>query len=222
MRADRFHRFAGEPASSASTTATTAAEEHPSLIEQVKLGVAAVAKSFTIDMWLARHTPEKVLPILKKAITGIRDEYGDAVAYGGGIYAVGYCFGARYVLILGSDPQSDASGDQKEIQVEDGKVREGPEIKVGAIAHATQVSVSDLENCAVPLGIAAVEQDSLFPDHVREKGIEKLKEKGVEHEVQVYPGVPHGFAVFGDYEDQTIKEKQKQAFQQLLQWLKSH
>jgi dienelactone hydrolase len=175
-------------------------------------------------MWLARHTPEKVLPILQKAISGIKDEYGDAVAYGGGIYAVGYCFGARYVLLLGSELHGDVAAGQRSLdtQAEEGMVKRGPEIKVGAIAHGTQVSVSDLESCAVPLGIVAVEQDSLFPDHIREKGVEKLKEKGVEHEVQIFSGVPHGFAVLGDYEDEKIKEKQKEAFEQLLQWLKSH
>lgn len=194
------------------------------MIEQVKLGVAAVAKSFTIDMWLARHTPEKVLPILEKAITGIRDEYGDAVAHGGGIYAVGYCFGARYVLLLGSEQQPGTldEPDLHGTQVEQGKARSGPEIKVGAIAHATQVSVSDLENCAIPLGIVAVEEDSLFPDHILDMGVEKLKEKGVEHELEVYTGMPHGFAVMGDYEDPNIREKQQQAFQQMLSWLKSH
>lgn len=175
-------------------------------------------------MWLARHTPERVLPILEKAITGIRDEYGEAVAYGGGIYAVGYCFGARYVLLLGSELHADVAAGQRsvETQAEEGMAKRGPEIKVGAIAHGTQVSVSDLENCSVPLGIVAVEEDSLFPDHVREEGVKKLEEKGIENEVQVYPGVPHGFAVLGDYEDEKIKEKQKEAFQQLLQWLKSH
>lgn len=221
---DHSSRFAGNPASSVSTTQTSAAEENPSLIEKVKLGVAAVAKSFTIDMWLARHTPQTVIPILQKAITGIRDEYGDAVTHGGGIYAVGYCFGARYVLLLGSELHVDVAAGQRDLetQAEEGMAKKGPEIKVGAIAHGTQVSISDLENCQVPVSIAAVEQDSLFPDHIRDTGVEKLKEKGIETEVQVYPGVPHGFAVLGDYEDETIKEKQKQAFQQLLQWLKSH
>jgi dienelactone hydrolase len=57
---------------------------------------------------------------------------------------------------------------------------------------------------------------------VRDAGVKKLQEKGVEHEVQVYPGVPHGFAVLGDYADEDIKSKQKEAFQQMLQFLKSH
>lgn len=194
------------------------------MIEQLKLGVASVAKSFTIDMWLARHTPEKVLPILNKVIDSVKEEFADAVAHGEGIYAVGYCFGAKYVLLLGSELHADVAAGQRsaETQAEEGMVKNGPRIKVGAIAHGTQITVTDLEHCQVPLGIVAVEQDSLFPDHIREAGIKKLQENGVEHEVQVYPDVPHGFAVLGDYEDSKIKQKQGEAFQQLVQWLKSH
>lgn len=196
------------------------------MIEQVKLGIASVAKSFTIDMWLARHTPEKVLPILHKALDGIKEEFADSVSHGGGIYAVGYCFGARYVLLLGSELHADTAQGQRTVetdaQAEEGMVKKGPEIKVGAIAHGTQISISDVEGCKVPISIVAVEDDSLFPDEIREAGVKKLQENDVEHEVKVYPGVPHGFAVLGDYEQQDIKDKQQEAFQQMLKWLKEH
>ncbi|SMR48355.1 unnamed protein product [Zymoseptoria tritici ST99CH_1A5] len=217
-------QFAGDPASSTSTTQTAAAETSPSIIEQVKLGVASVAKSFTIDMWLARHTESKVLPILNNVISAIKEEFADAVAHGNGIYAAGYCFGARYVLLLGSELHDDVAAGQKstEAKAEEGMVKKGPQIKAGVIAHGTQVTVADMENCTVPVGIVAVEDDSLFPDHVRDAGVKKLQEKGVEHEVHVYPGVPHGFAVLGDYENENIKAKQKEAFQQMLQFLKAH
>lgn len=216
-------QFAGDPASAATNSQTTAAEPNPSMIEQFKLGVASVAKSFSIDMWLARHTPEKVLPLLRKAIAGIKEEFADAVAHGGGIYAVGYCFGAKYVLLLGASLEAGQE-DKKpsDEEVEDGLARTTPEIKIGAIAHGTQVTTSDLANCAVPLSIVAVEDDSLFPDDVRDAGIKKLEEKSVEHELKIYPGVPHGFAVLGDYEDSKIKEQQKEAFAQLKAWLKAH
>lgn len=175
-------------------------------------------------MWLARHTPEKVLPILTKVIDAIKEEFADAVAHGSGIYATGYCFGAKYVLLLGSDLHTDPAAGQRsaEAEAEEGMAKKGAQIKVGAIAHGTQITVSDLENCSVPVGIVAVEQDSLFPDEIREEGVKKLQEKGTEHEIQVYSGVPHGFAVLGDYDDENIKVKQQEAFQQMLQWLKGH
>ena len=53
-------------------------------------------------------------------------------------------------------------------------------------------------NCASPLVLATVlmdtfaENDQLFPDHVRNEGQKYLEENKVEHEIQVYPGVPHG------------------------------
>lgn len=36
------------------------------------------------------------------------------------------------------------------------------------------------------------ENDQLFPDDVRIAGQNFLKENNVEHEIEVYPGVPHG------------------------------
>lgn len=174
--------------------------------------------------WLARHTPEKVLPILSKVITSVKEEFADAVANGGGIYAVGYCFGARYVLLLGSElPQATLEGEKStEEQAEEGTVKQGPQIKVGAIAHGTQISKEEIEGCNVPVCIVAVEGDSLFPDDVREEGRKALEAKKLEHEVKVYPNVPHGFAVLGDYEDSKIVQAQGEAFQQMLGWLKGH
>ena len=186
--------------------------------------MASVAKSFTIDMWLARHTPEKVLPILNKVITSVKEEFADAVANGEGIYAVGYCFGAKYVLLLGSSLDKEAAEGLRspESQAEEGMVNQGPQIKVGAIAHGTQITKEEMEGMSVPVCVVAVEGDALFPDHVREEGQKAMKAKNLDHELKVYPGVPHGFAVFGDYEDSKIVEAQGAAFQQMLGWLKSH
>jgi len=217
-------QFNGDPATNISTTSTAPAEESPSIIEQVKLGIASAAKSFTIDMWLARHTPERVLPILHKVISAAKEEFPDAVAHGSGIYGIGYCFGAKYILLLGAELPADVAAGQKapEAEAEEGMVKKGPLIKVGALAHGTQITLADLEKCQVPIDIVAVEEDSLFPDDIREAGVKKLQENGTEHNVEVYHGVPHGFAVLGDYEDSKIKEQQQKAFHQMLDWLKSH
>lgn len=212
-------QFGGDPASA--TTTVSAAEENASVLEQVKLGMANVAKSFTIDMWLARHTPEKVLPVLQKVVTNIKEEFADAVANGGGVYAVGYCFGARYVLLLGNELGQDVLEGQGD-QQEEGMVRHGPQIKVGAIAHGTQVSKEDLAGVKVPVSIVAVEDDPLFPQDVLDAGRKVLEEGKVEVEVKTYPKVPHGFAVLGDYEEESIVSAQKDAFQQMLDWLKKH
>ena len=175
-------------------------------------------------MWLARHTPEKVLPLLQSVITSVKEEFADAVANGGGIYAVGYCFGARYVLLLSAELDKEAAAGQRspEAQAEEGMVKQGPMFKAAAIAHGTQISKEEVAAVSVPTCIVAVENDPLFPDEARDEGVKTLSEKKVEHEVQVYSGVPHGFAVLGDYEDQKIVESQREAFEQMLKWLKAH
>nr|OQO31769.1 hypothetical protein B0A51_00671 [Rachicladosporium sp. CCFEE 5018] len=214
-------QFAGDPAPTTNTSTSTTS---PTLIEQVKLGFATVAKSFTIDMWLARHTPETVLPRLHKVLSAIREEFADAVANGGGVYAAGYCFGARYVLLHGSNlDEETARGDRApESTAEEGMAKHGAAIKVGAIAHGTLISAQDFAKVEVPVGIVAVENDSLFPDDVREKGVKALRKRSVEVVEEVYKDVPHGFAVLGDYGEASIVEKQGQAFAQMVGWLKGH
>ncbi|KAL9080973.1 MAG: hypothetical protein Q9157_000383 [Trypethelium eluteriae] len=215
-------QFASDPAPNSTDPTYVSQPETPTIIERVKLGVTETAKSFLIDMWLARHTPEKVLPILQDVLEKAKEEFADAVANGGGVYAVGYCFGAKYVLLLGSELKDTVAWGEKVRDEEEGVKTKGPSIKVGAIAHGTMITKGDIEGIKVPISMACVENDQLFPDEVREEGKKALAAGVVEHEVKVYEGVPHGFAVLGDYADGKIVEKQKEAFQQMLGWLKSH
>ncbi|MCJ1324968.1 hypothetical protein MMC10_001630 [Thelotrema lepadinum] len=229
IQADRFasegflvvmpDQFGGD---SAPNTRPSDLEENPTVIEQVKLRAAETVKSFVVDMWLARQTPEKVLPILQRFIAGAREEFADAVANGDGIYAVGYCFGAKYVLLLGAElPDTEAHG-QTSNEGEEGVVKKGPAIKVGAIAHGTMIQERDFEKLKAPVSIVYVEGDPLFPDDVKEAGKKHLEQNQVQHELRTYPGVPHGFAVVGEYQDTMIKESQATAFEQMAGWLTSH
>lgn len=127
----------------AAPVATTFSDEAGSILDQVRLRAVEAAKSFMIDMWMARHTPEKVLPVLHRVIDGCREKFADAVRHGDGIYAVGYCVGGRHVLLLGSETPGPADADADE---EAGAVRRGPWIKAGALAHAASVSPDDFTN----------------------------------------------------------------------------
>ncbi|KAI0885656.1 alpha/beta-hydrolase [Annulohypoxylon maeteangense] len=219
--------FDGNPAPN-SSLASEAEAQGTSFLDKIKLKAAEIAKSFVIDEWLARHTEEKVLPILEKVIDACKSEFADAVGNGGGIYAVGYCFGGRYVLLLASERsqvQTGWSGAQKPSDEEAGEgatPTKGPYIKAGALAHATLVSPDDFQGLKVPVSLVCVESDPMFPDEVRETGENIMSKENVEHEVQVYPGVPHGFAVIGDYNDGNIKSAQETAFDQMLRWIKEH
>lgn len=197
-------QFNGDPAPNSFTEPVASTESKrswlESTLESVKLGIAVAGKSLLIDKWLAYHTPAKVLPILHKVIDGIKEEFADAIASGGGIYCVGYCFGAKYALLLGG---TDA-------------------IKSAAIAHGTQILPEDIGGLKVPTCLICVENDSLFPDDIRMAGIAELEKAGLEHEVRVYPEVPHGFAVYGDYDDPKIQEAQRSAFGHMLGWLQAN
>lgn len=203
-------------------SATYEEEKDPSWIEQVKMTLADTSKAFLIDMWLARQTPEKVLPILRKVIDAAKDEFADAVANGGGIYSVGYCFGGRMTLLLAGEKPDTVVWGQQVKDEEAGVVKKGPYIKAGAIAHATLVGKEDFEGTKSPLAFICVENDQLFDEEVREYGEKYLKENNVEHEFKTYSGVPHGFGVIGEYEDAKIKTAQAEAFDQMLAWLKAH
>ena len=143
LQADRciLTRFGGDPLPGPADP-NVPLEENPTVIEQVKLKIVETAKSFQIDMWLARQTQEKVLPILQKFIEGAKEEFADAVANGGGIYAVGYCFGGKYVLLLGADLPSTIGDSKKETDEEQGAVKAQPLIKAGALAHGNAKLVS--------------------------------------------------------------------------------
>jgi dienelactone hydrolase len=195
-----------------------------SWLESIKLKTAEGIKSFLIDMWLARHTPEKVLPLLHKVVEGAKEEFADAVANGGGIYGVGYCFGAKYILILaGEHPDTVAWAQTAPKDEEQGTVKQEPVLKAGAVAHGTMVTKEDLEHVKAPVYIAAVQNDPLFSeDEVLTPGRRAMETNKVEHEIQVFSGVPHGFAVLGDYDDPKIKQSQSQAFGQMLGWIQSH
>lgn len=203
-------------------SATYSEEKDPSFIERIKMGAVDAVKSFTIDMWLARQTPEKVLPILQKVMDAAKDEFADAVANGGGIYSVGYCFGGRMTLLLAGEKPDTVMWGQQVKDEEAGVVKKGPYIKAGAIAHATLVSKEDFEGTKSPLAFICVESDQLFSEDVREHGEKYLRESNIECEFKTYGGVPHGFGVMGEYEDIKIKTAQKEAFDQMLAWLKAH
>lgn len=89
-------------------------------------------------------------------------------------------------------------------------------------ASGTDVTKEDIELVKVPVSMACIEHDSLFPEEVLQAGRVALEKNSIEHEIHVYPGVPHGFAVLGDYEDRKIKDAQKQAFGQMLGWIQGH
>ncbi|KAF3923357.1 hypothetical protein ABW21_db0204418 [Orbilia brochopaga] len=189
--------FDGDPAPQAGATKTEEVSGNESFIEQVKVKAAEGMKMFMIDLWLARHTPEKTLPIVKAALDAAKVEFADAASQ---VFAVGYCFGGKYVLKLAATA----------------------EIAAGAVAHGTAITAEDIKGIERPVSFVCVEDDPLFADEVRELGRKDLQERNIDHEIKVYSGVPHGFAVMGSYEDEKIQTAQTEANNQMLEWLINH
>lgn len=171
---------------------TIVTETSLTTIEKVKLRVAEAVKSFSLDMWLARQSSEKVLPILYNVLEGAKEEFADAIASGGGIHAVGYCLGAKFLLQLASERPTVLPLAQRPADIEDGMIRNGPYIKAGAIAHGTLVTKEDFEGLKSPILLVCVENDQLFPQDILDNGEKYLKEHNVEHEIKIFPDVPHG------------------------------
>lgn len=215
-------QFAGNPAPN--TVDLPADNQELSWLETGKLKLAETAKLFRIDMWLAYHTPEKVLPLLHKVIEAAKEEFADAIANGGGIYGIGYCFGARYIAILsGEHPDAVAWAQEAPKDEEQGVVKKEPVLKAGAIAHPTMLTKEELDAVKAPMYIAAVKDDPMFSeDEVLTPARRELEKNKVEHEVKIFDGVPHGFAVLGDYDDPKIKQEQAQAYGAMLRWIQSH
>jgi dienelactone hydrolase len=192
-------QFGGDAAPNASKTVAHE-ETSAGILDKIKLRAAETAKSFLVDMWLARQTPEKVMPILLKVIAHARDEYADAVAHGDGVYCAGYCFGGKYVVMLAGEHPTASKSDDDPPSV--------ALIKAGAVAHATLVTRDDLKAVQAPLSMVCIgecpsrnsvlckligiENDPLFPDEILEEGKKHLATSSVEHEIKVYTGVPHG------------------------------
>lgn len=118
------------------------------------------------------------------------------------IGAVGYCFGAKYVVrfLHPSKGQVDA----------------------GYVAHPSFVEDDELKAIEGPFAISAAESDHIFPTEKRHHSEVLLKETGLPYQINLYSGVSHGFAVRGDMGAPVQKYAKEAAFLQALIWFEEH
>ncbi|KAK2012115.1 dienelactone hydrolase [Colletotrichum eremochloae] len=140
------------------------------------------------------HTKEAVDPIVVDSIKYMQTELGLT-----NIGAVGYCFGAKFVVR----------------HFKDG-------IKVGYLAHPSFVDEEELAAITGPLSIAAAETDSIFPAENRHKSEEILQKTGLPYQINLYSGVQHGFAVRCDLSQKVQKYAKENAFLQAVTWFDEH
>lgn len=88
--------------------------------------------------------------------------------------AVGYCFGAPYVI--------DA-------------ISAGGSASAAAFAHPTALTEGQFRGITQPLLLSCAEHDQAFPAEQRHRAEDILKEEGKKYQMQLFQGVNHGFAV---------------------------
>jgi dienelactone hydrolase len=152
---------------------------------------------FDFMQWLKGHPPSRVDPVIDTSLVEMRTKLGCKK-----IGAVGYCFGAKYVI--------------RHLRPDQGK------IDVGYCAHPSFVESQELEEIKGPLAISAAETDTIFPAEKRHESEKILKKTDQPYQINLYSGVEHGFAVRVDLKDKEAKYAKESAFLQALQWFEEH
>ncbi|KAI7969729.1 hypothetical protein EIK77_005849 [Talaromyces pinophilus] len=137
---------------------------------------------FDFAKWLQGHGPATADPIK--------------------IAAVGYCFGAKYVV--------------RHLHPKQNK------IDVGYVAHPSFIEADELKAIGGPFSISAAETDTIFPAEKRHESEIILKETGLPYQINLYSGVEHGFAVRAELSNKVAKYAKENAFLQALAWFEEH
>jgi dienelactone hydrolase len=131
------------------------------------------------------------------------------------IGAAGFCWGGKYTVLLAQDMPSSRVHRQG---TEAGQLQRL--IDCGFTAHPSLLDVpEDIDGVTVPLSIAVGDVDMAMKADLVYKAKEILeKKKAGDHEVVVFPGAKHGFAIRGDPSDPKQKEFGDQAEVQAVSW----
>jgi len=159
-------------------------------------------EGFDLMAWLTKgtggnnpHTFEAVDPIVEKSIKWLQEKGYKKIG------AVGYCFGAKYVVRF---------------------MPKGKGIDVGFVAHPSFVEEAELAAISGPLSIAAAETDQIFPAEKRHKSETILIETKQPYQINLFSGVEHGFSVRCDLSVKVQKFAKEQAFLQAVAWFNEH
>ncbi|KUL87744.1 hypothetical protein ZTR_05879 [Talaromyces verruculosus] len=175
----------------------------PDLFHGDPVPLNADMATFSLPDWLQGklnekkipHTPETVDPIVAGSLRFLKEKYNPKK-----VAAVGYCFGAKYVVRGLGSGFFDA----------------------GYVAHPAMVSTEELEVIKAPLAVATAEVDDIFPANLRHDWEALLLKTGITYQMNLYSGVSHGFAVRCDLTDKRQKYAKEAAFLLALEWFNEH
>jgi dienelactone hydrolase len=131
------------------------------------------------------------------------------------IGVAGFCWGGQWAVRLAHDTPSSRV---HRAGAESGQLQ--PLVDCSFTAHPSFLSVpDDIDGVSLPLSIAVGDVDTALKHDLVLKSKEILeKKKAGDHEVVVYPGAKHGFAVRGDPTDPKQIELGEKAEAQGLAW----
>ncbi|OQD74629.1 hypothetical protein PENDEC_c010G06442 [Penicillium decumbens] len=162
--------------------------------DQISLEAMESGKA-DLPAWLPKHQADNVEPVVDKTIKYLRETLGVKK-----IGAVGYCFGAKYVV----------------------RYLKPGQIDVGYTAHPSFVTHEELGAIQGPVSIAAAEVDQIFTTQLRHESEETLIKTGQPWQINLFSGVSHGFAVRADLSDKKQKFAKEQAFCQAVVWFNQY
>ncbi|PPQ79650.1 hypothetical protein CVT24_010246 [Panaeolus cyanescens] len=148
-------------------------------------------EGWDVMVWVnkARKVADEVVP---RWIDAVREKYGADADYS----AVGYCFGAPYVMdILNTD-----------------------KVVAGAFAHPAFLNEDHFRNIKKPLLLSCSEVDMTFPTEERRRAEDILAEIKATYHVQIFSGVVHGFATRGDPEIENTRWAKEESARSIIEW----
>jgi len=150
--------------------------------------------------WLVKHREAVVWPLIENAAKTLREDPEI-----GKIGAVGYCWGGRYAVLLGSGSEP----------LVDAVVCNHPAMlsipgEVEAIRRPVQFNVGDIDEMLDVKSVDTIKEvlDAKHPD--------------VASEVNMFNGGVHGFSVRGDMEEPEERKRKEDATEKTIRWFNKH
>jgi dienelactone hydrolase len=167
----------------------------------VQKTAATAGVGATLGPWVLKHREAVSKPIIDGFINTTRHTPGtDKVG------VIGFCWGGRYA-ILATHEASSSKG-----------------VDAAYACHPSLVAIpADFDPIARPLSLALGTKDSLLG----EKEVGQIqdclaKKTDVPHEIRLYEGQVHGFALRGDWSDDKDKKAMDEAEEQGIEWFKKY
>jgi len=147
--------------------------------------------NFDRQAWMAK-AKEKAADAVPRWLKAVREKFGADSKY----CAVGYCFGAPYVMDLaGTD-----------------------DIVAAAFAHPAFLTEDQFTNIKKPLFLSCAETDHTFLLESRRRAEDLLVAAKAQYYIQVFSGVVHSFAVRGNPDVENERWAKEESARGIIRW----